>query len=101
VLHQAWGARLGGLSQHESIQLGAGMISRGEVGLIVASVGMRDGLVGADEFSAIVVMVLITTLITPPILRGLFTQKNVKAKEMQLEAEPVRAESDAKESEVS
>ncbi|MDO9303226.1 MAG: cation:proton antiporter [Anaerolineales bacterium] len=96
-----WGARLGGLSQHESIQLGAGMISRGEVGLIVASVGVRDNLVGADEFSAIVVMVLVTTLITPPILRALFTQKDAKAKEMQFEAEQVRASSDAKESEVS
>ena len=77
------------------------MISRGEVGLIVASVGMRDGLVGAEEFSAIIVMVLITTLITPPILRGLFTQKEDKAKEMQLEAEQVQASSEAKESEVS
>ncbi len=100
-LGSGWGARLGGLSQHESIQLGAGMISRGEVGLIVASVGMRDGLVSAEEFSAIVVMVLITTLITPPILRGLFTQKDAKAKKMQLEAEQSRASSDAKESEVS
>jgi len=52
------------------------------VGLIVASVGVRDGLVSAKEFSAIVVMVLVTTLITPPILRGLFTQKKDKAKEM-------------------
>ncbi|MBL0345450.1 cation:proton antiporter [Candidatus Villigracilis affinis] len=70
-----WGARLGGLSRHESIQLGAGMISRGEVGLIVASVGMKDNLVTAEEFSAIVVMVLVTTLITPPILRALFSPK--------------------------
>jgi Kef-type K+ transport system membrane component KefB len=70
-----WGARLGGLSWHESIQLGAGMISRGEVGLIVASVGMKDNLVTAEEFSAIVVMVLVTTLITPPILRTLFSPK--------------------------
>jgi Kef-type K+ transport system membrane component KefB len=102
-----WGARLGGLSQHEAIQLGAGMISRGEVGLIVASVGLRDGLVGAEEFSAIVVMVLITTLITPPILRALFPQKNAKVKKMQLEAEQVQASSatspkgDVDESEVS
>ncbi len=70
-----WGARLGGLSRHESIQLGAGMISRGEVGLIVASVGIRDNLVTAREFSAIIVMVLVTMLITPPILRNLFSPK--------------------------
>lgn len=66
------GARLGGLSNRESIQLGAGMISRGEVGLIVASVGEREGLVSPSEFSAVVGMVLITTLLTPIILRALF-----------------------------
>ncbi len=68
------GARLGGLTYREATQLGAGMISRGEVGLIVASVGIREGLVTDAEFSAIVAMVLATTLMTPPILRWLFAQ---------------------------
>ncbi len=73
-----WGAKLGGLSTTESVQLGAGMISRGEVGLIVASVGMQNGLMNDMEFSAIVVMILATTLITPPILRGLFMREKGK-----------------------
>ena len=96
-----WGARLGGLSRHESIQLGAGMISRGEVGLIVASVGMKDGLVNDEEFSAIVVMVLITTLVTPPILRALFAKKEDKAKKDPIEAEQAAASIEAKELEES
>lgn len=66
------GARLGGLSARESVQLGAGMISRGEVGLIVASVGIQQGLIAADLFSVVVAMVLVTTLVTPPLLRILF-----------------------------
>ncbi len=74
-LGSGWGASLGGLTKRELIQLGAGMISRGEVGLIVASVGVEATLVNAEEFSAIVVMILVTTLITPPILRSLFSQK--------------------------
>jgi hypothetical protein len=45
--------------------------------------------------------VLITTLITPPILRALFSQKDGKVKKMQLEAEQVQASSDVKKSEVS
>jgi Kef-type K+ transport system membrane component KefB len=69
-----WGAKLGGLTKTESVQLGAGMISRGEVGLIVASVGLQDGLINANGFSAIIVMILVTTLITPPILRALFAK---------------------------
>lgn len=73
-LGAGWGARLGGLSRREATQLGAGMISRGEVGLIVANVGRNQGLIRESEFSIVVVMVLVTTLITPPILRALFSQ---------------------------
>ncbi len=82
-LGSGWGAKLGGLTTRESIQLGAGMISRGEVGLIVASIGINQGLVTDLEFSAIIVMIVVTTLITPPILRGLFAQpqKEILAKE--------------------
>ncbi len=66
------GAYWGGFSRREAAQLGTGMISRGEVGLIVASVGAAAGLVNDIEFSAIVEMVVISTLITPPALRWLF-----------------------------
>jgi Kef-type K+ transport system membrane component KefB len=66
------GARLGGFSWREAWQLGAGMISRGEVGLIVASVGIPRGLTTQGEFSAIVGMVLVSTIVTPPLLRFLF-----------------------------
>ena len=88
------GARLGGLSWRESVQLGAGMISRGEVGLIVAGVGINEGLVSLEEFSAIVGMVLITTLVTPPILRALFVQKKQKTQKALPEAEQVTAPAD-------
>jgi Kef-type K+ transport system membrane component KefB len=68
------GARWAGFSWRESWQLGAGMVSRGEVGLIVANVGILAGLVEDSEFSAIVGMVLVTTLVTPPMLRALFKE---------------------------
>jgi Kef-type K+ transport system membrane component KefB len=80
------GARLGGLNLRESLQLGAGMVSRGEVGLIVASVGIQEGLVAADEFSAIVAMVLVSTVVTPPILRSLFAQEKKETLKTSLEA---------------
>jgi Kef-type K+ transport system membrane component KefB len=44
------------------------------VGLIVASVGITQGLVNQNLFSAIVGMVLVTTLITPPFLRFMFKE---------------------------
>jgi Kef-type K+ transport system membrane component KefB len=70
------GARLAGYSWLESAQLGAGMISRGEVGLIFAAVGLEQGLLAEAEFSAIVGMILVTTLITPPVLRMLFSRSD-------------------------
>ena len=65
-------ARLAGFSRQESVRVGAGMISRGEVGLIVAGYGLSNGIIGQDVFSASVLMVLATTMITPPLLRLTF-----------------------------
>ena len=53
-------------------QLGIGMVSRGEVGLIVGSAGLASGLLSANAFSAVISMVLVTTLVTPPLLRWSF-----------------------------
>jgi Kef-type K+ transport system membrane component KefB len=66
------GALLSGESLRSSIQIGSGMISRGEVGLIVASVGLSEGLIDQDLFSIMVIMVLATTLITPILLKMVF-----------------------------
>jgi Kef-type K+ transport system membrane component KefB len=65
----AW---LSGFSRRQSLRVGVGMISRGEVGLIVASYGLSHGIIARTVFSASVVMVLVTTMITPPLLRLLF-----------------------------
>ncbi len=73
------GAKLGGFSWLESLQLGIGMVSRGEVGLIVASIGLAQGFINEAIFSAIVGMVLITTLITPPLLRASFKKAEDRA----------------------
>lgn len=94
-LGAGWGARLGGLDKQEALRLGAGMISRGEVGLIVADVGIRQGLLLDNEFSAIVVMVLVTTLITPPILRFLFAQNKPEAEKKLSQAEQVQVQPEA------
>ncbi len=75
LLGAGFGARIGGFTLRESIQLGAGMVSRGEVGLIVASIGVSEGLVPPDILSAVIGMVIITTLVTPPMLRALFASQ--------------------------
>lgn len=74
LLGSGLGARLGGFTTRESVQLGAGMVSRGEVGLIVASIGSQAGFVQPNELSAVIGMVIVTTLVTPPLLRFLFAR---------------------------
>lgn len=66
------GARLGQYSWLQSLQLGIGMVSRGEVGLIVAKVGLDQQLITQELFSAVVGMVIVTTLLTPIMLRAAF-----------------------------
>lgn len=75
LLGAGLGARWAGFSWRESSQLGAAMVSRGEVGLIIAAVGLSAGLVSDSVFASIVGMVIVTTLITPPMLRSLFETK--------------------------
>lgn len=48
--------------------IGFGMVPRGEVGLIFATIGMSLGVLTDELFSVIVIMVILTTLLTPPIL---------------------------------
>ena len=74
LLGSGLGARLAGFANGPSLRLGIGMISRGEVGLIVASVGIAEGLIGANLFAVMVIMVLATTLVTPPLLRAAFAR---------------------------
>ena len=75
IIGSGGGARLAGFSQRESLQLGVGMMSRGEVGLIVATVGISEGLISEGVYASIIGVVILTTLMTPPMLRALFKEK--------------------------
>lgn len=71
------GAWLGGLSAQQGLRVGIGMISRGEVGLIVAGLGLTEHIINTSIYSGVVVMVLVTTLITPILLRWAFASVEV------------------------
>ena len=75
VLGAGVGARLGGLTGNESLRLGVGMISRGEVGLIVANVGLTLALISTELFTDIVLVVLASTLLAPPLLKLSYRRK--------------------------
>jgi Kef-type K+ transport system membrane component KefB len=65
-LAAGWGA-VG--TKADKVMIGIGMIPRGEVGLIFASIGLSRGVLDDDLYGALLIMVLVTTLIAPPMLR--------------------------------
>lgn len=72
------GAKICGFSNMDSLAIGVGMISRGEVALIVAQKGEQAGLISPTLFPAIVLMVIVTTLITPILLKAVVYMKEQK-----------------------
>jgi Kef-type K+ transport system membrane component KefB len=73
------GARLGGFDRGEALRVGIGMISRGEVGLIIASLGLAQGALTGDIFPSLFLVILLTTVLTPIMVRWAFQQKQSAA----------------------
>ena len=94
IFGAAAGARLGGFPNHTALQLGTGMVARGEVSLIVAAEGLKTGLLDNNAFSAIVAAVLVTTLITPSMLR--FASVRLKPKPLVAVEKPVEINEEKK-----
>lgn len=71
------GAKLSGFGWNSSMGIGSAMVSRGEVALIVASLGLAANLVTQDLYATIIVVVIVTTIITPPMMKFFF-KSNLK-----------------------
>ena len=71
------GAKMGDRSLDSSSLkiIGFGMAPRGEVGIIVAAIGLASGAMSQDLYAVVVLMSVITTIIAPPIISKLFRQK--------------------------
>lgn len=68
------GARMGGFDLKESLRVGVCMVSRGEVGLIIISIGLSSGILdsGSELYAALFMVILLTTVLTPPMVRWVF-----------------------------
>ncbi len=83
-------ARVCGMDWVRSLRVGCGMISRGEVGLIVTAMGASTGIFGRPEVATMVAVVLLTTLLTPVALRSAFQLQSAQ----DLEEDPAWASAD-------
>ena len=63
------------------LAIGAGMIPRGEVGLIFAHIGLANGILTPQVYSAILIMVIFTTFLAPPLLKPIFGRMDAPAKD--------------------
>lgn len=78
-----------GFNVKGGLRIGAGMVPRGEVALIIAGIGLTAGIIDQELFGVVILMTLITTLIAPPLLnillgtKGRGTRKEIKSTETQ------------------
>jgi Kef-type K+ transport system membrane component KefB len=69
------GARLSGFNWRSSAGIGAGMVSRGEVALIIAALGLKQGLISHDHFAAAIVAIVIATMAAPVLIKQFVDKK--------------------------
>ena len=69
------GAKIAGFSSSSAYQVGTGMISRGEMALVVAQIGLSNHLLAPAAYSTVVGVIVLTTLIAPIMLKGALMKK--------------------------
>ncbi|MDF2682446.1 MAG: sodium:proton antiporter [Brevibacillus sp.] len=78
LLGGALGAKMSGFPWRNSMAIGSAMVSRGEVALIIAAIGLESQLLTDDMFAILIIVVLVTTIVTPPMMKVFFSDKGNK-----------------------
>jgi len=78
----ACGAAALGMGRADAIRVGVGMVPRGEVGMVVAQMGLTLGVIGHNTYGSIVFMSAATTLIAPPLLKLAFGPQQGEPREI-------------------
>lgn len=68
-------ARILKMGKRESLEIGAGMVSRGEVAIITANIGLQNHIISEEVFIPTLIVVILTTIITPVLLKLSFSNK--------------------------
>ncbi|MEO2075476.1 MAG: cation:proton antiporter [Bacillus sp. (in: firmicutes)] len=81
LIGSAVGAKIANFPLRSSLGIGAAMVSRGEVALIIATIGLETKLISQELFAILVIVVLVTTIVTPPMMKYFFNSRS-EVKEM-------------------
>jgi len=74
IIGCGFGAKVSGFDNKQSLQIGIGMVPRAEVAIIIANLGVAINAISHQQLAAVIMMVLITTLITPSLLKWSFAR---------------------------
>ena len=66
-------SRVLGFNNRESLEIGVGMMTRGEVALIVAQKGLAVGMIDPKYFTSVILLIIISSMLVPILLKKLFT----------------------------
>lgn len=69
-------AKICGYNMKDSLRIGAGMMTRGEVALIVAQKGLAAGVLDSAYFPAVILLIIVSSIVTPIILKLMFSKEN-------------------------
>ena len=69
-------AKLCKFNWNDSLKIGIGMMTRGEVALITAQKGLHAGLITSDYFTAVILMILVSSILAPVLLKVLYKPKS-------------------------
>lgn len=78
IIGSGLGAKVSGFSTRSSLGIGSGMVSRGEVALILAAMGLQNGLLHPEYYTSAIIVVIVTTVVTPPLLKIVFGTRSVQ-----------------------
>ncbi|MEE8836371.1 MAG: cation:proton antiporter [Eubacteriales bacterium] len=67
-------------SKDESLKIGVGMMTRGEVALIVSQRGLKAGMMDSQFFTSVILLIIISSIVTPIILKSLYMKTDAKEK---------------------
>ena len=71
-------SRLCGFRGKDTLRIGVGMMTRGEVALIVAQRGLSEGMIDSVYFTSVILLIIVSSIATPIILKLLFREKTEK-----------------------
>ena len=74
-------AKLSGHSWGDALKVGVGMMTRGEVALIVTQKGLSAGVISADYFTAVILLIIISSVLTPILLKLLYAKDDGKVRQ--------------------